>query len=112
VYKARQLKLKRLVALKVIRTLARPKERESFRHEAEAVARLQHPNIVQVFEADEHEGQPYFSMEFVVGINLGQALRPGPLEPQPAAGLVETLARAVHYAHTHGIVHRDLSPAN
>jgi eukaryotic-like serine/threonine-protein kinase len=76
------------------------------------VARLQHPNIVQIFEVGEHDGHPYFSLEFVDGGSLAQKLDGTPLPPQQAARLVETLARAMHAAHQAGVVHRDLKPAN
>ena len=114
VYKARQNKLHRLVALKMILAgeHAGEKELARFRSEGEAAARLQHPNIVQIFEIGEHEGHPYFSLEFVEGGSLAQKLDGTPLPPRKAAGLVETLARAMHAAHQAGIVHRDLKPAN
>jgi eukaryotic-like serine/threonine-protein kinase len=114
VYKARQSKLNRLVALKMILAgeYAGPKELARFRTEAEAVARLQHPNIVQIFEVGEHDGHPYFSLEFVDGGSLAQKLDGTPLPPPQAARLVETLARAMHAAHQAGVVHRDLKPAN
>jgi WD40 repeat protein len=114
VYQARQVALKRVVALKMIR-LARPagpEEYRRFRAEAEAVARLQHPNIVQIHEVGEAAGLPYFSLEFVEGGNLGDKLAGTPLPPADAALLLETLARAMHYAHQTGIIHRDLKPAN
>jgi hypothetical protein len=114
VYKARQVRADRVVALKMILAgdYAGGEDRARFRTEAEAVARLQHANIVQVFEVGEHEGRPYFSMEYVSGGSLDGRLRDGPLPPREAAALVETLARAVHAAHTRGVVHRDLKPPN
>ena len=114
VFKARHLALKRLVALKMVLDggLAGAHQPLRFKKEAGAVARLQHPNIVQVFDVGEHEGHPYFSLELVDGGTLGGKLQNGPLPPRAAAGVVETLARAVHYAHERGIVHRDLKPAN
>jgi serine/threonine protein kinase/tetratricopeptide (TPR) repeat protein len=114
VFKARQRSLKRLVALKVMRAglAASSDERARFRHEAEAVARLQHPNIVQIHEVGEQEGCPFICFEFVGGGNLQYCLTGAPLEHRAAAELVTTLARAVHFAHQHGIVHRDLKPAN
>jgi eukaryotic-like serine/threonine-protein kinase len=113
VYKARQLSLKRLVALKMILTGAHagPEELTRFRTEAEAVARLQHPNIVQVFEVGAHEGRPFMAMELVEG-NLSKILAGTPAPPRLAAQWVEELASAVQYAHQQGIVHRDLKPAN
>ena len=83
-----------------------------FRTEAEAIARLQHPGIVQVFEVGEHDGMPFFSLEFCAGGSLADKLDGTPLPPQEAARLVEELARAVQAAHDKGIVHRDLKPAN
>jgi WD40 repeat protein len=114
VYKARQTRLKRLVALKMIRAgaCARADDLARFRTEAESVARLQHPNIVQVHEVGECAGMPFFSLEFVEGGSLDRKLRGQPQPPRETAVLVEALARAVHAAHCHGIVHRDLKPAN
>jgi serine/threonine-protein kinase len=114
VYKARQTNLNRIVALKMIlagehagaETLGR------FRREAEAVARLQHPNVVQIHEIGEQAGLPFFSLEFVPGGSLTARLAGTPQPARWSAGLVETLARAVHYAHGQGVVHRDLKPAN
>ncbi len=114
VYKARHLRLKRTVALKML--LAGPRAtREDlarFRAEAEAVARLQHPNIVQVYEVGEHDGLPYVALEFVDGGSLSDRLDGAPQPPPDAAALVEALARAVRHAHEHGVVHRDIKPAN
>jgi outer membrane protein assembly factor BamB/predicted Ser/Thr protein kinase len=114
VYKARQLGLNRLVALKMILagSHAGPVELARFRAEAEAVARLQHPNIVQVYDVGEQDGRPFFSLEFVEGGSLASRLDGTPLPGRQAAQLVETLARAVHAAHQRGIVHRDLKPGN
>ncbi len=114
VYEARQVALDRLVALKMILAgqEADAEDLARFRAEAEAVARLQHPNIVQIYEVGEHAGRPFFSLELVAGGSLDHRLRAAPQPPRPAAQLVATLARAVHYAHQHGVVHRDLKPAN
>lgn len=114
VYKARQLGLKRLVALKMILAGAHadPKDLARFRVEAEAAARLQHTNIVHVYEVGEQNGLPYFSLELVEGGSLDRKLNRTPLPPREAAQLCEVLARAVHAAHQAGIVHRDLKPAN
>jgi serine/threonine protein kinase len=114
VYKACQTKLNRLVALKMILagSLAVAKERARFQLEAEAVARLQHPNIVQIYEVGEVEGRPFFALEYVPGGSLADRLDGTPVLPNSAAQLIETLARAMHYAHERGIVHRDLKPAN
>jgi WD40 repeat protein len=114
VYGARQTKLNRVVALKVVLAGGHAAEPDlaRFRAEAEAVAQLQHPNIVQIHEVGEHHGLPYFSLEFCGGGSLEKKLGGTPQPPGEAAQLVETLARAVHYAHQRGIVHRDLKPAN
>src|SRR5262245_19817932 len=114
VYKARQKGLNRLVALKMILSGAHASRQDltRFRAEAEAVARLQHPHIVQVYEIDECEGRPFFSMEFVGGGSLAARLRGQPQTPRDAALLVRALALAVHAAHEEGIIHRDLKPAN
>ncbi len=114
VYKARQRGLNRLVALKMILSGAHagPAERARFRTEGEAVARLQHPNIVQIHEVGERDGWPYFSLEFVDGGSLAGKCNGVPQPPREAARLVRLLAEAMHYAHQHGIIHRDLKPAN
>ncbi len=114
VYKAQDVKLHRLVALKMILSGAYAEEADlvRFRLEAEAVAKLQHPNIVQVFEINECDGRPYFSLEFVDGGPLDKKLGGNPLPPRQAAELLEQLARAMHYAHQRDILHRDLKPAN
>jgi WD40 repeat protein/serine/threonine protein kinase len=114
VYKARQVSLNRPVALKMILagSHAGPTERDRFRREAEAVATLQHPHIVQIFEIDEANGHLYLALEYVEGGSLAQHLRGSPWSGKDAAELVELLARAVHYAHQQGVVHRDLKPAN
>jgi tetratricopeptide (TPR) repeat protein len=112
VYQARQVALNRLVALKMVLNGANGEERERFRAEAETVARLRHPNIVQVYEVGEHDGLPFMALEYVEGGSLADALAERPLAPRQAARLVETLARAVQYAHSAGVVHRDLKPAN
>jgi hypothetical protein len=114
VYQARQIKLSRLVALKMILAGAHAggQELARFVTEAEAVARLQHPNIVQIYEVGEHDGLPYFSLEFCAGGSLAAMLNGTPLPPAQAAQLVETLAHAMHAAHQAGVIHRDLKPAN
>ncbi len=114
VYKAWQVTLKRPVAIKMIlpRAHANTAARNRFYREAEAVARLHHPNIVQIYEIREHDGVPYCALEFVEGVSLAQHLAATPQPGRVAAELLEVLARAVHYAHTQGIVHRDLKPAN
>jgi Tol biopolymer transport system component len=114
VYKARQVGLNRLVALKVILAgeHAGPEQAARFRREAEAAARLQHPHIVQIHDIAEHQGRPYFSMEYLPRGSLAQRLGGTPLPARQAAALVEALARAVQVAHERGVVHRNLKPAN
>lgn len=114
VYKARQLKADRIVALKMILTggLAGEAELTRFRTEAQALARLQHPNIVQVYDVGEYDSRPYFSLEFCPFGSLDKQLKAAPLPPMDAARLVETLARAMHAAHQAQVIHRDLKPAN
>jgi len=109
VYKARQTRLNRLVALKMLLAggHASKEQLARFYTEAQAIARLTHPNIVQVYEVGDQDGLPYFSLEFVDGGSLSEKLRGKPLAPQPAAELVQTLARAMYYAHQQGIMHRD-----
>jgi formylglycine-generating enzyme required for sulfatase activity len=114
VYRARPLGANRLVALKMIRAVehASPTERLRFQIETEAVARLQHPNIVQLHEVGEVSGQPFFSLEFCDGGTLAEQLKKQRPTPNEAARLIETVARAMHYAHLRGVVHRDLKPGN
>jgi tetratricopeptide (TPR) repeat protein len=114
VYRARHLALKRTVAIKMVLAggHAGPHELARFRIEAEAVARLQHPNIVQIHEVGDAGGHPYFALEFVDGGTLAGRLARGPMSSREAAGLVEILARAMHLAHSRNVVHRDLKPAN
>jgi tetratricopeptide (TPR) repeat protein len=114
VYQARQEGLDRLVALKMILAgeYAGAAERQRFRAEALAVARLSHPNVVQVFEVGERDGRPYLALEYLAGGTLAHRLHSGPLPPREAAALLEPLARAVQAAHEKGVVHRDLKPAN
>jgi hypothetical protein len=114
VYKACQTQANRLVALKMILSSrhAGQQARKRFRIEAESVARLQHPNIVQLYEVGEHDGYPFFSLEYCEGGTLDRHLKHEPISAERAARIVETLARAMHYAHERGVVHRDLKPAN
>jgi tetratricopeptide (TPR) repeat protein len=114
VYQARQLGLNRLVAVKMILggLHVNPKVVARFRTEAEAVARLHHPNIVQIHAVGEQDGLPYFVLELVPGTSLQKRLASQPLAAPQAARLVETLAQAMQHAHTQGIVHRDLKPSN
>jgi hypothetical protein len=114
VYKARQRALNRLVALKMVLAGAHagPEELLRFRAEAEVVARLQHPNVVQIYEIGEEAGQPYLALELVTGGTLQKKLAGTPQPTRAAAHLVELLARAIHFAHQQGVVHRDLKPGN
>jgi serine/threonine protein kinase len=115
VYKARQKSLNRLVALKVLRNTdpGSTDEAQRFRAEAATAARLDHPNIVPVYDVGEAEGQPYFTMKYVEGSpTLAKLVADHPLPPRDAARLVATVARAVHHAHQHGVLHRDLKPSN
>ncbi len=120
VYRARQRTADRTVALKVIRRdrleqLPRDTHSsalERFRHEAQAAARLEHENIVTVYEVGEVDDQPFFSMRYVEGRSLAEILREGPMENRRAAAYLEPVARAVHEAHSQGILHRDLKPQN
>ena len=110
IYKARQISLNRIVALKMI--LGDRADRERFRLEAEAIAALAHPNIVSIYEIGECSGRLFFTMQFVEGHNLKQFIERNRIEAKEAARITETIARAVHYAHQRGILHRDLKPAN
>jgi serine/threonine protein kinase len=114
VYKARQLGLNRIVAIKMILSgvHASPQELKRFRSEAEAVARLAHPNIVQIFEIGEQNTCPYLTLEFVPGGSLAQQIEGVPLPPRRAADLLLALAKGIQHAHDRGIVHRDLKPGN
>jgi predicted Ser/Thr protein kinase len=114
VYKARQVGFNRIVALKMLLAGAHadPEQMERFRREAEAVARLKHRGIVDVYAFGELDNCPYFSLEYLEGGSLADRLGDRPLPAREAAVLVEAVAHAVHHAHQHGIVHRDLKPAN
>ncbi len=114
VYKARQVSLQRLVALKLIRdtSLAGPQDLARFRIEMEAAARMQHPNIVEIYDAGEYDGRPFLAMELVAGGRLDHQLAGRPQSARQAADLVRTLAHAVQHAHAQNVVHRDLKPAN
>ena len=114
VYRACQLSLNRIVAVKMIQPgrVGSPEMVLRFRAEAEAAASLHHPNIVPIHETGECDGQHYFSMDYIEGQNLAEAVREGPLPSARAAQLVAQIAAAVHYAHQHKILHRDLKPSN
>ena len=114
VYLARHRELKRLVALKMVQSSARDCARTlaRFRAEAEVLARLRHPNIVQIFEVGDWEGRPFFAQEYLPGGGLDRRLRGQPQSPRLAAQIIEALSRAVQAAHEAGVIHRDLKPAN
>jgi WD40 repeat protein len=114
VYQARHRGLRRLVALKMILAggFASESQRKRFRREAEMAARVQHPNIVQIYEVGGHDGHPFLAMEWVGGGTLADRIGGEPWPPADAARLVETLARAIDAAHRQGVVHRDLKPSN
>jgi hypothetical protein len=114
VYRAWEPALQRFVAIKMLLpgAVADEAELRRFKSEAEATARLQHPHIVAVHRAGEHDGRHYFSMEFIGGPSLAQRLTDGPLPGRAAARYVAVVARALHHAHQHGILHRDMKPGN
>lgn len=114
VFRARQIQLNRSMALKMILAghLATPALVQRFRSEAEAAARLDHPNIVPIHEIGEHDGQHYYSMKLIEGQNLAQVIGRGRLPILEAVRLLATVTRAVHHAHQRGILHRDLKPTN
>ncbi len=114
VYRARQVSLDRVVALKMILAgqLASEADVERFYVEAKAAANLQHPNIVAIHEVGQHDGQHYFSMDFVAGNSLAELVRESPLPAARAARYVKTIAEAIEFAHRQGTLHRDLKPSN
>jgi eukaryotic-like serine/threonine-protein kinase len=114
VYRAHQKSLNRTVALKMIRvgSWATESHLKRFRREAEAAASLEHPGIVPIYEVGERDGSCYFSMRFVEGGQLDQVIKREPMSIRQAAELISKVARTVHYAHEHGILHRDIKPGN
>jgi eukaryotic-like serine/threonine-protein kinase len=114
VYKAKQSSLNRIVAVKMIRFghLAREEDIRRFRTEAEAAANLQHPNIVAIHEVGYAEGQHFFSMDYIDGGSLADLIRERPLPPRKAAAYLKKVAEAIHYAHSRGVLHRDMKPSN
>jgi serine/threonine-protein kinase len=114
VYRAREKSLNRIVALKMILRgeHARVEDLARFSVEAEAAAHLEHPNIVPIYAAGEHDGQAYFCMRYVEGETLAALLGRGPLRPRDAAAFLAQIGRAVDFAHARGILHRDLKPSN
>jgi serine/threonine protein kinase len=112
VFKARDTKLNRIVALKMITQEADERMQARFAEEVQAVAGLRHANIAQIYESGQVEGKPFYTMEYLPGGSLNDALKAGPLPPPIAARTVAKIARAIHHAHQHGIVHRDLKPGN
>jgi len=114
VYKARQTKLNRIVALKMILAgqLASPEAVQRFYIEAEAAASLEHPGIVPIYEVGQHEDQHFFSMGFIEGTSLNARVKEGPMLPREAAAITQQICEAIAYAHAQGVIHRDLKPAN
>jgi len=112
VYRARQLALGRMVAVKVLAHEAEERLSARFREEVRAVARLQHPNIAALFETGIADGRPYFSQELLEGGSLSQKWGGLPQEPKDVALLMEVVTRAIEYSHQSGILHRDLKPSN
>lgn len=114
VYRARQISLNRIVAVKMILAAQMADEQtvRRFQTEAEAAAKLRHPNIVAIHVVGVEQGQHFYSMDFVAGQSLGQIVREYPLPPRRAATYVRSVAEAIHYAHQQGVLHRDLKPSN
>ncbi len=114
VYKARQIRLNRIVALKMILggQLASDDDVKRFYLEAESAASLDHPGIVPIYEIGNHDGQHFFSMGFVEGTSLANLLKEGPMAPREAAECLARICDAIQFAHDRGVIHRDLKPGN
>jgi eukaryotic-like serine/threonine-protein kinase len=114
VYKAIEVSLSRVVALKMILSGSHANQERlaRFRSEAETIARVRHPNIVEIYRVGEHDGVPFLALEFLEKGSLDKTLTGVPLPPRQAAEIVRVLAATVHHAHSHGVIHRDLKPAN
>jgi serine/threonine protein kinase len=113
VYRAYHVQLERTCALKVLQGIAPdPDTTSRFRHEAQAIAQMRHPNILNVYDFGEHEGMPYMIVEYVPGGSLANRLGQGPLDPGAALRYLRGIAAGLDYAHGLGIVHRDVKPAN
>src|SRR5579859_1795963 len=113
VYRAYHVQLQRTGAVKVLQGLAPdPDSTARFRHEAQAIAQMRHPNIVNVYDFGEFEGTPYMIVEYVPGGSLAGRLKNGPLDRDTAIAFLRGIGDALDYAHKHGIVHRDVKPAN
>ncbi len=112
VFRARQISLNRLVAVKVLLTPQSKKDAQRFRREAELAASLNHPDIVSIYDIGEQDGQPFFAMELIEGQSLSELCRNQPLGARRSAGLTKRIAEAVHFAHERNLLHRDLKPSN
>ncbi|HET7467550.1 MAG TPA: serine/threonine-protein kinase [Candidatus Dormibacteraeota bacterium] len=113
VYRAVHAQLERECAVKVLQAIsADPESSARFRREAQAIARMRHPNVLNLYDFGEYEGTPYMVVEFVAGGSLASRVKSGPLEPRVALAYLRGIADALDYAHKHGIVHRDVKPAN
>jgi outer membrane protein assembly factor BamB/tRNA A-37 threonylcarbamoyl transferase component Bud32 len=114
IYKARQKGLNRIVALKVLQggQFASAEQVTRFLHEAQAAAKLQHSNIVPIHDFGSHDGQHYFTMDFIEGESVADMMARGPIQPREALDIVRQVAEALQYAHENGVIHRDIKPGN